>query len=97
MAGVWDYGDADDIKPLTDSSGEWRSNSCCICSLHLAAHEAESSFRWWAVVVEASDNSLFLQRMRTALVTTMTSFRCFLQTNAGSYKKGTKHANLSSW
>ena len=22
MAGVWDYGDADDIKPLTDSSGK---------------------------------------------------------------------------
>ena len=21
MAGVWDYGDADDIQPLTDSSG----------------------------------------------------------------------------
>ena len=49
------------------------------------------------VEVEASDNSLFLQTMRTALATTMTSFRCFLQPNAESYRKGTKHANLLSW
>ena len=91
MAGVWDFGDADDIKPLEDSSG---GSHCTFKAFH--GHQLTRV----KLVLGAADTTteffeLQMRKQVTRILTT--SFPCCRQTNEGSCSSSTAQEKRLSW